>query len=70
MIDFYKDNIMMIEFTKYGFVEMAALFYAAKTTEKEAREEIKTGIQAKTIIATKKQVENVFSKKDLGRLSL
>ena len=62
MIDLDKDNIMMIEFTKYGFIEMVAIFNAAKTTEKEALEEIEMGIPIKTIIVTKKQIENVFGK--------
>ena len=62
MIDVDEDNIMMIEFIKYGFIEMVALFNAAKTTKKEAHEEIELGIQIKTIIVSKKQFENVFKK--------
>ena len=62
-IDKIKDNIMMIEFTEYGCMEMVALFNTTKTTEQEAREEIemyRVEMQTKTIIIRKKQFDNVF----------
>ena len=60
---FNKEDIMMIEFTEYGCIEMVALFNITKTTEQEAREEIemyRIMMPSKTIIICKKQFDNVF----------